>query len=107
MNGRRASLLVGIGLALALATVASSTASAAAYRTALLPQSVPAGSQSTIRATISPSGSRVGSINLTPPEGYAVVGATPPRGSKASIVRNVLRLRGLGLRLTQRHRSGV
>lgn len=44
MNGRRASLLVGIGLALALATVASSTASAAAYRTALLPQAVAAGS---------------------------------------------------------------
>lgn len=90
-------MLVGIGLALALSLVASSTASAAAYGIALLPQSVPAGSQSTIRATISASASRVGSINLTPPEGYAVVGVRPPRGSKASIVRNVLRLRGLGI----------
>ena len=97
MIGRRASLLAGIGLALAIATVASSTASAAAYRIALLPQSVPAGSQSTIRAAISASGSRVGSIDITPPEGYAVVGVMPPRGSKASIVRNVLRLRGLGI----------
>jgi len=97
MNGRRASLLVSIGLALARATVASSTASAAAYRTALLPQSAPAGSHSTIRATISAAGSRVGSINLAPPEGYVVVGVRPPRGSKSSIVRNVLRLRGLGI----------
>jgi hypothetical protein len=97
MIGRRASLLVGIGLALALATVASSSASAAAYRIALLPQSVPAGSQSTIRATISASRSGVGSINLTPPEGYAVVGVRPPRGSNGRIVRNVLRLRRLGI----------
>jgi hypothetical protein len=97
MIGRRASLLVAIGLALAPATIASSTANAAAYRIALLPQSVPAGSQSTIRATISASGSRVGAINLTPPAGYAVVGVRPPRGLKGSIVRNVLRLRGLSI----------
>jgi hypothetical protein len=97
MIGRKASLLVGIGLALVTATMASSTAGAASYRIGLLPQSMPAGGQATIRATITASTSRVGSINLTPPEGYAVARVGPPRGARAAIVRRVVRLRSLGI----------
>jgi hypothetical protein len=98
MIGRRASLLVCAGLGLTIATAASSTASAAAYRIGLLPQSMPAGGQATIRATIHAARSGVGSINLTPPDGYAVVGVKPPRGSNGRVVRNVVRLRRLAIR---------
>jgi hypothetical protein len=97
MIGRRASLLVGIGLTVAITAIASSTASAATYRIALLPQSIPAGGQATILATINASGSRVGSINLTPPEGYGVARVRLPGGSAGRIVRNVVHLRRLGI----------
>ncbi|HEX8158981.1 MAG TPA: hypothetical protein VF526_16460 [Solirubrobacteraceae bacterium] len=80
------------------ATAAASTASAAAYRIGLSPQSMPAGGQKAIRATIHASGSAVGSVNLTPPEGYAVAAVKAPRGSKASVVRNLVRLRRLAIR---------
>jgi hypothetical protein len=98
MIGRRASLLAGAGLALTIATVASSTASAAAYRISLLPQTMPAGGHASIRATIHASGAAVGSINLKPPEGYAVTAVRPPRGSKGSVVANVVRLRKLNIK---------
>ena len=84
MIGRRASLLVGIGLMVAVTAIASSTASAATYRIALLPQSIPAGGQATILATINASGPASGRSTSRHPRAMASRGSGCPAARQAA-----------------------
>lgn len=94
-TGIRLAILAG---ALMLSGLASSSASAAVYSVSLSPQTAPSGSRATIEATIGNDLSdTVGSVDLTAPAGFALVGASIAAPSTATVVGSTVQLRDLDI----------